>query len=130
MIKPEDNIRYAACLLACVVAGADGKLQDEEKSQLQTIINQELILNSKSFKYAGVLGNLIRHGEMLKASHQFALAELKKNEKQVTPELKRQISNMLKRVAEAFPAASSEEDELLKKIQQEVESLGVPQPQA
>jgi uncharacterized tellurite resistance protein B-like protein len=127
MIKTEDNLRYSACLLACAVAAADGKLQDEEKHELQTIINQELVLNSKSFMYAGVLGNLIRHGETLKANHTWALSELKKYEKQISPELKQQIMRMLKRVAEAFPAASPEEDELMKQIQQGIEALGMPQ---
>lgn len=130
MIHVEDTLRYAACLLACAVAGADGRIQNEEKDQLQAIINRELVLNSKSFRYAGILSNLIQHGETLKPNYSWALSELKKNEKLVTPQFKQQVIGLIQRIAEVFPPVTQDEGELVKRIRQEVESIGVPQPQA
>jgi hypothetical protein len=126
MIQSEDTLRYAACLLACAVAGADGRMQEEEKHQLQTIINQELVLNSKSFRYAGVLGNLIRHSETLRPDHKWALSELKKNEKQVSPEFKDQVVRTIRRVAEVFAPVTPEESALVQQIQQELQAMNTP----
>jgi hypothetical protein len=129
MIKTEDNLRYATCLLACAIAGIDGRIQDEEKHQLQTIINQELVLNSKSFRYAGILANLIQHGQTLRPNHEWALGELKRNEKVITPQFKEQIVKLMQRVAETFPPVTPEESVLAQKIKQEIDAIGAPQAQ-
>jgi uncharacterized tellurite resistance protein B-like protein len=123
MIKPEDNLRYAACLLACAVAGADGRVQQEEMSQLRTIINQELILN-KNFKYAGMLDRLLANNHALKADHNWAMSEIKKNEKQVTPLLKQQFISLMEKVAGAFPPVTPEENAFVQKIRTELEAIG------
>lgn len=130
MIKVEDTLSYAGCLLACAVAGVDGKLQNDEKHQLRTIINQELILGTKSFRFAGVLNNLLEQPNRLKPDHSWAMAEIKKNEKKVSPEMKSRFIRLIQRVADAFPPVTAEENEFLQKIQTELQALGNPPPQA
>ena len=130
MVKAEDTLRYAGCLLACAVAGVDGKLQSDEKQQLRTIINQELILGSKSFRYAGVLNNLLEQPNRLRPDHSWAMAEIKRNEKRITPEIKAQLIKLVAKVAEAFPPVTTEENEFLQKIQGELQALGNPPAQA
>lgn len=128
MIKAEDTLRYAACLLACAVAGVDGKLQKEEKQQLQTIINQELVLNTKSFRYAGALGNLLNQPNRLRPNHEWAMSEIKRNEKMVSPGLKDQFIRLVNKVAEAFPPVTPEENEFVQKIRKELDAIGLPPP--
>lgn len=129
MIKPEDTLRYSACLLACAVAGVDGRIQNEEKSQLRTIINQELVLN-KNFKYAGMLDRLLAYNHALKADYNWALSEIKRNEKRLTPELKQQFVNLVKKVAEIFPPVTPEENELVSRIKNDLDAIGKEPAQA
>lgn len=129
MIRPEDTLRYSACLLACAVAGIDGRVQEEERDQLRTIINQELVLN-KNFKYAGMLDRLLANSHVLKADYNWALSEIKRNEKRLTPELKQQFAGLLKRVAETFPPVTPEENELVDKIKTDLDGIGAEPAQA
>lgn len=129
MIKYEDTLRYAACLLACAAAGVDGRIQEEEKSQLHSIINNELVLN-KNFKYAGMLDRLLMYNHALKADHNWAMSEIKKHEKQLSPQLKQQFVSLVQRVAETFPPVTPEENEFVAKIKADLDAIGAPAAQA
>ena len=121
----KQSLYYALGIFSYAIAKADGTIQSEEKEELRRIVKEETDHNM-DFQYVEIIFKLLQKDEAgFDDVHQWALDALENGKYYLTPKIKEQFINVMKKVADAFPPKTGEEHELINKFIQEVRDFKV-----
>ena len=121
----KQNLYYALGIFAYAVAKADGVVQHEEKEELHKIVSDNLD-HDMDFQYVEIIFSILQKDKPgFEDVHKWALEALEQGKYHLTYEIKDQFITVLKKVAEAFPPTTPEENELIQIFIQELKDFKV-----
>jgi hypothetical protein len=121
---PVESIFYAIGEIVFAVAAADGKVQLEEKKQLEKIVAEELKNHHYDYDVSHIIFQILdRQHRTPVESYEWGMKEIRLYSHYLSPALKAVCLNMMEKVAAAFPGGDKEENEVLKKFKEDIAPL-------
>jgi len=121
----KQHLYYALGALAYAVAKADGKVQNEEKEKVKEIVANGL-KHSMDFTYTDIIFQLLQKDKMgFKEVYKWAMNSFELGKYHFTAEMKKDFTNVIQQVADAFPPESKEEEALIANFGNDIQSLDV-----
>lgn len=121
----KQSLYYALGIFAYAIAKADGKIQQEEMEELHKIVSEELDHNM-DFQYVEIIFKILQKDKAgFEDVHKWALDALEKGKYHLTPEIKEQFIQVMKRVGDAFPPKTDEEHQMINTFIQEIRDFKV-----
>lgn len=123
-MTPLQNLYYAMGELAYAVACADGEIQKEERQRLHDIVREEVERHNAGYEISGIIFQLMdkEKADWPDAYHR-AMSDIRLNSHYLSPDLKKAFVAIMKRIAEAYPPVTIEEQRLMDRFSQDIEPL-------
>lgn len=119
-MEAKKNLYYALGLLAYAVAKADGKVQNEEREIIHNIVKKESG-HHIDFDYAEIIFNILQKDNPgADQVYSWSMNAFKTGKQHFTPLMKEQFVAIIKKVAEAFPPSTIEEQNIIDKFSREI----------
>ncbi len=112
----KQHLYYALGIMAFAVAKADGKVQNQERQMIHKIVSEESG-HKIDFGYAEIIFSILQK-EKSGASpiYDWAIHSIDLGKHHLTETMKEQFVAVIKKIAEAFPPTTPEENELIDKF--------------
>jgi uncharacterized tellurite resistance protein B-like protein len=120
-MTPTENLHYAISQLAYAVAYADGKTQNEERIKFHNLVASELRAKDYNFDISDIIFMIMDQGQKsIKNCYNCAITQIRLNSNYLSPRLKNDFIRVIGHVANAYPAITAEEREILEKFNTEI----------
>jgi tellurite resistance protein len=123
-MNPVQNLYYALGEACYAIAKVDGSVQSEESNKLRGILEKEFAKNGKDFDYAEIIFEILRKDSLdPETAFEWALNHIRVNSHYLSEEMKDHFESVLVAVAEAFPPATDEEMEMIRKFKRAIRDI-------
>jgi uncharacterized tellurite resistance protein B-like protein len=121
----KQHLFYGIGNIAYALAGVDGKVQREEKEALQKLIATEINKIDSDADYTDIIFQVLDKDKAnFEKSYKQGINAIKLGEHKLTPILKWQFVALLQKVAEAYPPATDDENEVIARFIRDLRAIG------
>jgi uncharacterized tellurite resistance protein B-like protein len=121
---PKESLYYALGELAYAVASSDGEVQKEESQKLHDIIAKEAKCANKSIDVAAIIFHVLQKDKVdTLTTYSWAIKQMKLYSHYLTDDMKVDFVGVLEKVAHAFNSVTIEEEDIIKKIRNELKNI-------
>ena len=112
----KQHLYYALGIMAYAVAKADGEVQNQERQMIHKIVVEETD-HQIDFDYAEIIFSILQKGKSDSLPiYDWAMHSFDLGKHHLTSEMKEQFVTVIQKIAEAFPPATPEENDMIDKI--------------
>jgi len=116
-MNPIDNILMATGEVAYAIAKSDGKIQREEKEQLENILKEEFGKHFPESNHASIIFHILQKENLSsRGAYDAAIHELRINSHYLSAAMKEHIIHIIEKVAHAFPPKTPEENKMIQQF--------------
>lgn len=123
-MTPLQNLHYAIGEIAYAVAGADGKVQNEERRKFHDLVAAELRCKHYDFDISDIIFQIMdKDKEDVKTSYDWAMKDIRLNSHYLSPELKEKFIRVMEKVAKAYKPVTIDESDLIDLFKKDIASI-------
>jgi hypothetical protein len=123
-MTPTEELHFAIGEIAYAIASADGKVQKEERTIFQNIVEAELKCKDFDFEISDIIFQVLNKDTVRsRYAYDWGITQIKSNSHYLSPKLKATFIRVIEKISEAFPPTTVNELNLIKQFKKDIEPL-------